>query len=55
VKGGAPGKLLEMRTIVVDNPLLELLKSSSEMSFDNVEISPHTDDTCNVAAWSVPR
>ena len=55
MKGGAPGKLGEVREIVVDHPFLELLKSLSETSFDDVEISPDTSETYHIAACTVPR
>src|SRR5206468_8241376 len=47
--GDTPGKLLKMRAIVVDHPLLDSLKSISEMSFGHVEVNRPANDCTNVA------
>src|SRR5262245_42018724 len=47
--GDAPGKLLEMRTIVVDHVLFDSLESIGKTSFDHVKINRPAGDCTNLA------
>src|SRR5262249_26199631 len=47
--GDTPRKLLKMRAIVVDYPLLDSLKSIGETSFHHVEVNRPANDCANVA------
>src|SRR2546430_4344834 len=44
-----------MRELVVGHRFVELLDSLGETSFDDVKISPDTNDTYHIAACTVPR
>src|SRR5262249_36817384 len=47
--GDTPRKLLKMRAIVVDHPLVDSLKSIGETSFHHVEVNRPANDCANVA------